>query len=128
LRAGAKRFLGRKTAFDIVVSFILGSMLSRAVNGSAAFFPTLGASFVLVLFHRLLAALCFRFHRLGTLVKGSEDLIVANGQIQQDALRRNYLSEGDLLEDLRLRSITDPRKVNEARIERSGDVSVIPMR
>ena len=44
VRCGDRRFLSQKTAFDAVLGFILASMLARAVNGTAAFFPTLGGS------------------------------------------------------------------------------------
>ena len=42
IRIGHKRSLARKTAFDAVLIVILASVLSRAINGSAAFFATLG--------------------------------------------------------------------------------------
>ena len=48
VRLGSKRSLAEKTAFDAVLIVIIGSMLARAINGSEAFFPTLGAGFVLV--------------------------------------------------------------------------------
>jgi uncharacterized membrane protein YcaP (DUF421 family) len=125
VRTGAKRFLGRKTAFDFILILILGSMLSRAVNGSAPLLATLAAGFVLVWFHRAVAALSFRFNCLGTFFKGTDDLIIRNGEIQQEALRKHYLSENDLMEDLRLRSVADPSQVQEARLERSGELSVV---
>src|SRR6476620_9664330 len=53
VRLGSKRSLAEKTAFDAVFIVIIGSMLARAINGSEAFFPTLGAGIVLVLLHRL---------------------------------------------------------------------------
>ena len=56
VRFGDRRFLSQKTAFDAVLGFILASMLARAVNGTAAFFPTLGGGLVLVVLHRLLGA------------------------------------------------------------------------
>ena len=52
VRLGHKRSLSRKTAFDAVLIVILASVLSRAINGSAAFFATLGGGLVLVLLHR----------------------------------------------------------------------------
>src|SRR4051812_22459158 len=55
VRLGHKRSLARKTAFDAVLIVILASVLSRAINGSAAFFATLGGSVVIVLLHRLFA-------------------------------------------------------------------------
>ena len=42
VRLGHKRSLSRKTPFDAVLLVILASVLSRAINGSAAFFATLG--------------------------------------------------------------------------------------
>src|SRR5215475_13811477 len=65
VRCGDRRFLSQKTAFDAVLGFILASMLARAVNGTAAFFPTLGAGFVLVLLHSLLAHWARRSHAFG---------------------------------------------------------------
>lgn len=126
VRLGAKRFLGRKTAFDFILAFILGSMLSRAINGSAPFFQTLVAGLAVVVFHRWLAWLSFRFHVFGRLVKGTDDTVIADGELQRDAMKRNYFTDRDLMEDLRLKSHESPSEVKEARIERSGDLSVIP--
>jgi hypothetical protein len=42
VRVANKRIFSKTTAFDAVLGFIMASMLARAVNGSAAFFPTLG--------------------------------------------------------------------------------------
>jgi uncharacterized membrane protein YcaP (DUF421 family) len=39
-RFAGKRFFGEHTAFDVVLSIILGSVLSRAINGSALFLET----------------------------------------------------------------------------------------
>lgn len=127
VRLGDKRFLSKKTAFDAILGFILASMLARAVNGSAAFWPTLGGGFVLVGLHRLIAFSTRRWHRLGDLVKGTSDLVIRDGQVIQSNLLRNDLSEHDLLEDLRLYGrIDDPAKVKVAYVERSGDVSAVP--
>ena len=53
VRLGSKRSLAEKTAFDAVFIVIIGSMLARAINGTEAFFPTIGTGFVLVVLHRL---------------------------------------------------------------------------
>lgn len=125
LRMSAKRFLGRKTAFDFILMFMMSSMLSRAINGSAPLLPTIASGFVLVWLHRLIAALAFHFHWFGTLVKGHDDIIISDGKLHDETLRKHYLSERDIREDLRLRSVSDPAEVREARLERSGEVSVI---
>src|SRR5512133_1597022 len=59
VRLGHKRFLAKFTAFDSVLALILASALSRAINGSAPFFPTLVMGLILVLLHRGLSAAAF---------------------------------------------------------------------
>src|SRR4051794_38118494 len=75
VRLANKRFLARLSAFDAILGFILASVLARAVNGSAAFFPTLGGGFVLVGVHRIMAVLAFRWEWFGALVKGTSDVL-----------------------------------------------------
>src|SRR6188474_3474556 len=89
VRCGDRRFLSQKTPFDAVLGFLLASMLARAVNGTAAFFPTLGGSFVLVVLHRLLAYWSRRSHAFGLLIKGRSDVIIRDGAIDESAAHRN---------------------------------------
>src|SRR5881409_3563523 len=70
VRLSSKRSLAEKTAFDAALIVIIGSMLSRAINGSAAFLPTLGSGFVLVLLHRLFGLTAYYSHAFGILLKG----------------------------------------------------------
>jgi len=126
VRCGDRRFLSQKTAFDAVLGFILASMLARAVNGTAAFFPTLGGGFVLVMLHRTLAYWSRRSHALGLLIKGRSDVIVRDGKLDEPLARHNRLSEHDLLEDFRLNgNVRDMRDVALAVFERNGHVSVV---
>jgi uncharacterized membrane protein YcaP (DUF421 family) len=126
VRLGHKRSLSRKTPFDAVLLVILASVLSRAINGSAAFFATLGGGVVLVLLHRLFAFLAFYSHGFGMLVKGRPDVVVRNGRRDLAMMWRNHVSAHDMDEDMRLSAHTDDlSKIREARVERSGDISFI---
>ena len=126
IRLGHKRSLARKTPFDAVLIVILASVLSRAINGSAAFFATLGGSVVIVLVHRAFAFVAYHSHAFGILIKGQPEVIVENGNLVIQTMRRNHISEHDLEEDLRLDAeLQDVSKVKVARVERSGDISFI---
>jgi uncharacterized membrane protein YcaP (DUF421 family) len=126
IRLGHKRSLARKTAFDAVLIVILASVLSRAINGSSAFFATLGGGLVIVLVHRLFAALAYYSHWVGVLIKGSPDLIIENGDLVLSGMRRNHISRHDLEEDLRLAAKTENLKdIRTGYVERSGDISFI---
>jgi uncharacterized membrane protein YcaP (DUF421 family) len=126
LRIGENRFLGKFTAFDIILGFILGGILSRAINGSGPLFPTLIATILLVSLHFILAKTAFHSHRFGEVVKGTPELLVKDGEVIHEGMRRKSLSERDLEEALRLKaSLENCDQVKEARFERNGDISII---
>jgi len=126
VRIGDRRSLSEKTAFDAIFIVLLGSMLSRAINGTAAFFTTIGAGAALMLIHRICALGACRSHWFGKLVKGNDRVIVRNGKVDSKAMRRCMISKHDLEEDLRLDAKTeDLSKIRIARIERSGDISFL---
>lgn len=126
VRIGQKRFMGKNTAFDMILGIILGSVLSRAITGNAPFVPTLAAGAVLVGLHWLFSVVSFRSHWFGRLIKGDKRLLIRDGEILWDNMRKSHLSRNDL--EMALRSngkVTDPARVRLAHFERSGDISVI---
>ena len=126
VRLSSKRSLAEKTAFDAVLVVIIGSMLARVINGSEAFFPTLGTGFILVLLHRLLGLAAYYSHGFGFLVKGTPAVLVQNGRLERKNMFWNHISKHDLEEDMRLDAKTeDLSKIKTARLERSGDISFI---
>ena len=126
VRVGDRRSLAEKTAFDAIFIVLLGSMLSRAINGTGPFFTTIGASVALVLIHRACAYAAYRSHAFGKLIKGRDVTLVRNGEIDWQAMKGSLVSKHDFEEDLRLDAKTDDvKKIRIARLERSGDISFI---
>jgi len=125
VRIAKKRFLGRATAFDVILVIIVGSIASRAVSGTAPFVPTLAGTLVLILVHWLLSLIASHSRRLSGLVKGHDTLLVRDGTIHTKALHDAHMSMDDLAEDLRSGGVCSVKDVAEARLERSGRVSVI---
>ncbi len=126
IRTGNKRSLAEKTAFDAVLIVILASVLARAINGGGPFFATLGGSLVMVLLHRLMGWIAARSHAFGMIIKGRPAVLIRNGEIVPEAMRRNSISTHDLEEDLRSSAATDDlRKIRLATLERSGEISFI---
>jgi uncharacterized membrane protein YcaP (DUF421 family) len=128
VRLASKRPFADKTAFDTALMVVIASVMARTVNGSAPFFPTLGGGFVLVILHRILAAIADFWHPFGVLIKGQPAVLVENGKLLRKSMQINHISEHDLEEDLRLNAAAeDLSKIKVARIERSGDISFIGM-
>jgi uncharacterized membrane protein YcaP (DUF421 family) len=129
IRLGSKRFMGQGAAFDVIVGIMLGSIMSRAINGSAPFFPTLAAGTVLIGMHWLLAVLAYQIGWFGPFVKGNPVLLIKDGQTQEQGMKHAALSDHDLAEALRLQSDqTDPAKIRVACLERNGQISVTPFK
>jgi len=59
------------------------------------------------------------------MIKGHPTTLIHDGKVDEDALRNAHMSMDDLLEDLREKGIADPAEAKEARLERSGKLSVI---
>jgi uncharacterized membrane protein YcaP (DUF421 family) len=125
VRWGEKRFMGKSTAFDVILGVILGSVVSRGVNGSGGLLPSLAAGGVLVAMHWAFASIAFRSDGFGNLVKGRTRVLVRDGRIDWDEMRRAHMSRDDLLGALRLEGVRGPEDAREARLERSGEVSVL---
>ena len=126
VRIGDRRSLAEKTGFDTLFLVLVGAILARAINGSAAFLTTVGCSLFLMFVHRTFAFIAFRSHAFGKLIKGQEVAIVRDGKIEWEALKHHLVSKHDLEEDLRLAAHTeDLSKIRVARLERSGDISFI---
>jgi uncharacterized membrane protein YcaP (DUF421 family) len=125
VRFGKKRFLSRATAFDAILVIVIGSTAARAITGNAPFFATLAAVWVLIAMHWVISYFTESSPTLGSLVKGNTTVLVRNGRVDRQALKDAHMSPDDLDEDLREQGIDDPKKVKEARLERSGKLSVI---
>jgi uncharacterized membrane protein YcaP (DUF421 family) len=127
IKIGGKRMFGKQGAFDIVISIMLGTILARAITGNSPFIPTIIAALVLSLLHRTIAVLTFYNKKIGKIVKGQSDLIVKDGIMIYDAMRKHNITERDLQEAIRSEGkVLHVSDVKEAYLERSGKISVIP--
>jgi uncharacterized membrane protein YcaP (DUF421 family) len=125
VRAAKKRFLGQPTAFDMILVIVLGSVAARALTGGSPYFPSVLALLVIVALHWIFSYVARDSRWFSGLIKGHSTLLVAEGRVQQGPLADAHMSRDDLDEDLRQQGVSDPKNVKEARLERSGRLSVI---
>lgn len=122
--AGERRFIGKYAAFDVILSIIFGSTLSRAINGTSAFFETIFAGFVLVTIHWLFSVIAFHSAYVEKLIKGRSRIIIKDGQLCHKAMQSHHITREDLVSTLRLQcQISRLEQVEQARFERNGDIS-----
>jgi uncharacterized membrane protein YcaP (DUF421 family) len=125
VRSAKKRFLSRATAFDTILVIVIGSIAARALTGGAPYFPSVLALLVLVVMHWVFSYAGRESAWFSGLIKGHSTRLIRDGKIDHNALRDAHMSRDDLDEDLRQQGVGDPSHVVEARLERSGKLSVI---
>ena len=121
---GDRRFIGKFAAFDVILSIIFGSTLSRGINGTSAFFETIFAGFVLVGMHWLFSALSFHHQEFEDKVKGRPRFLIKDGRFCQRTMRKSHITQDDLTSALRVKCQVDKLElVERACLERNGDIS-----
>ena len=128
IRVAGRRTFSQSSPIDIIVAIVIGSNISRVMTGAGTFWPSLAATLVLALAHRLLALATMHWHGLGHLLKGMPTTVIENGRINERGMARHGISEADLLEGLRQEQVARPEDVALATLERSGQISVVPRR
>lgn len=124
VRIADKRFIGKHTAFDVVLAVMLGSTASRAITEGASSLGKILAALTLVALHLTLSKLAFHSDWFGTWIKGSSRVLVRDGEIQWDAMTKAAITETDLQGMLRSQaSSAEMDQVEVAHLERSGEVS-----
>src|SRR5437899_1932680 len=88
--------------------------MGRPINGGDPLWGTLAAVAARVAVHWGLAFVAHRWQFVGRIIKGGSYILVSEGRIFSDEMRKNLLTENDLKEMLRLRArLADPA---EARL------------
>jgi uncharacterized membrane protein YcaP (DUF421 family) len=126
IRIGGVRVFGKRSAFDTILMITLGAVLSRAIVGSSPFLSVIAASAAMVIVHRLLGFLSVKNRRIELLIKGNHTVLYQNGKIMRKNLEKTSISEGDLMESLRLEiKDTSLDKIEKAYLEDNGRISFI---
>ena len=121
-----KREVGQMTPFDLIVLLVLSNVLQNAMIGpdNSVTGGLIGATAILVT-NWLVSRIAFRSPRLERAIEGVPTVLVHDGKIIETNLRRETISQADLLSNLRLQGIFDIREVRVAVLEPSGKLSVL---
>jgi uncharacterized membrane protein YcaP (DUF421 family) len=128
LRVMGKRTLAEVTAFDFIVLLIISETTQQAMTGND-FSVTNAVILVLtlVLLQRTSDWISERSQRADKLLNDLPVVIVRDGQPVDEWMRRNGLTEEEVLEQARqTQGIGSMDEIEYAVLERNGGISVIP--
>ena len=125
VRLGKSRLIARVTALDVIIGFLIGSLLGRGITGHASISGTSVACATVVFLHWLLSLLACRWHNFGRMIKGNTSLLVTDGQFNERAMLHSHISPHDVLEAARLKGLETVDEVRLAFKERNGEISIL---
>jgi uncharacterized membrane protein YcaP (DUF421 family) len=126
LRLTGKRQTGQYAPFDLVLLLILSNAVQNSMNaGDNSLVGGLASATTLIGCHVVLAQLTFRFAWMERLIDGTPRVLVEQGQLNADLLRKELLSPDDLDAALRAGGCLHLHEVERATIETNGQITVV---
>ena len=126
LRISGKRTLSKWNSFDFVVTIAFGSILSSILLSTKDSFGTGILGFgLLVLFQYILTWMSVRSSLIQKLVKAEPTLLLYQGQLKHDVLKRQRIAQGEVLAALRASGIGAIEDADAVVLETDGSFSVI---
>ena len=126
LRLSGKRQIGELEPIELVLTLLISDLASVPMQDFALpLFNGVIPIITLIALSTLFSAVSLRSVRFRSLVCGQPALVIADGQLRQETMRRNRLTLDELFEELRSQGVTDIRDVKYAILETGGQLSVL---
>ncbi|MBI6630448.1 DUF421 domain-containing protein [Pontibaca salina] len=121
------RSFSKMTNFDFVMTVAMGSLLAGASQSKdwAGFVQTATAMASLFAVQYCVARLRKSSEQFEKIVQNKPVLLMKDGIVQQDALRKTRVSRNDLMAKLREANVLDQSQVRAVVLETTGDISVL---
>jgi uncharacterized membrane protein YcaP (DUF421 family) len=124
-RVGQRRTLAELSPYDFVAAVAVGAIVGRIPNAHDASYLAGFATLAAVLFGHLCLTHLRQVPGAANFFEHAPRLLVAQGRVLGDELRRCGLTQGDLYGLLRRQGIGDLSEVRYAILEQRGQLSVI---
>lgn len=121
-----QRELGHLNAFDFIVAFTLGGTVSGVLNNSKnGLIGAMTTTTTLAGLNIIISYIALKNAKIRRIFQDEPIVIVQNGRIIDRMMRKARYNLDDLLQELRLRNITNLHDVEFAIIESNGKLSAI---
>ena len=126
LRLSGKRTLSQLNAFDFVVTVALGSTLATILlSKDVALVEGVAALALLAGLQYLVAIVSSRWPVTRVAITSRPTLLLFEGRVRSDALRRHRLTVSELRQAIRMQGVGDVAQVKAVVLETNGTMSII---
>ncbi|MDX2377980.1 DUF421 domain-containing protein [Microbacterium sp. LRZ72] len=127
LRVSGKRTLAQLNAYDFVVTVALGSTLATILLSADVSWSEGAVAFALIAVLQFVVAwTSSRWPRVRGAVTSRPVLLLRDGEVQREALRRARLTDAEIAQAVRGTGAGDLRDIRAIVLETNGKLSVIP--
>ncbi len=127
IRLLGKHQIGQLEPSELVLTLIIADLASVPMQDNGI--PLLDGLIpivVLLAMSTIISVLCTRSIRFRALLCGRPSVIVENGQVIVEELKKNRLTLDELMEELRIQGYADFKSIKFALLETNGQLSVLP--
>ncbi|AHG64377.1 DUF421 domain-containing protein [Advenella mimigardefordensis] len=125
-RFAGRRNIGSLGFADIVVVMLVSEAVGNGLSGTSdTVTDGLAVAAGIVLWSFLIDRLGYFFPPVSRLLSPDQLLLIKDGVLQLKNMRREYVTRGELLEQLRINGVADLAQVRRAYLETNGEISVI---
>lgn len=126
LRISGKRTLSKMNAFDFVVTVALGSTLASILTSSQVSLLQGGLALGLLISLQMVNTLvAVHWPWYQQIIKAQPTLIFFRGQFLSAAMRRQRVTEEEVIAAMRQQGVSDPQSVDAVVMETEGSLSVL---
>lgn len=127
IRIFGRRDLGGMNLVDLLLVLLLGNAVQNAMTyGSGDLGVGLVSAAILLIADRLLGILFVRQPWVERALLGGPTIVVDHGQLQTWAMRREGVSENEVLTAVRAMGLERLNQVRLAVLEQDGSISIVP--
>ncbi len=125
-RIMGKREIGELSLFDFVVFLMIAEMAAVSIeNTNDPIMHTIVPMSLLMLIQIVFAYISLKSKRFRELLDGRPSIIINNGKVDEEVMRKQHYNFDDLLMQLREKNIRNIADVEFAILETSGKLSVL---
>lgn len=126
MRIWGKKHLSEVTTFDfILLLFISEAVQNSLVDDDHSLFGGMIVITTFLIWSTILNKLTFRSRKFEMLIDGEPKIIVKDGKMIREVLRKEEITEQELYESFRENGVLDLKDVKQATIETNGHISVV---
>lgn len=127
LRVLGKRQIGQMNIYDLALVMALANAVQNAITaGKGDLSVGIVSAGTLLLIGAALTLVFVRLPRLEERLVGTPTLLINDGHLLRDRLRRERVTEEEVMAALRRHGLTDPGEALMAVLEVDGTISVVP--